>query len=54
MSEIKDIFAAIIDPKNQIITRERLIKEYGFPDIDIKGLDIEERMRKFDKELDEL
>jgi len=44
LSELKNIIARVIDPSENEFTREFLIKNYGFPDVDINQLEHEERM----------
>lgn len=38
LNEIHYVLCLIIDPKNQTFTREELIRNYGFPDVDLNDI----------------
>lgn len=41
LDEIDDVLWSILDPDKRTIEKEELIKKYGYPDVDLKAVDLE-------------
>ena len=41
LEEIESLLGKLLDPKNRVFTQSELIKDYGFPDVDLEAIDMD-------------